>query len=104
VIILKDDECLEKMEPLREEWAQEAIDKYKKMIIDLDALHLKAFADQSNPSLTMTSYSNIKAIEARKAIIEDPFRKALLKQITLLMQFDKPRFLVAKQRINNAKR
>jgi len=104
MMILKNDECLEIMEPLREEWSQEAIDKLRKIITDREAFLLKAFTDQPNPSLTMTSYSNIKAIEARKAVIEDPFRKALLKQITLLMQFDKPRFLVAKQRINNAKR
>lgn len=94
---LKEGEYFEPMEPLREEWAQKAIDKCKELIKDNDKAIIELYNRSHHPSLIRNNYDDIKAIEARRQLIDDPFRKCLLKQLSNIMMFDRPRFKVVKR-------
>ncbi len=98
-MLLKQDEYLESMEPLREDWAQDAINKLQIMIDERNKVLLEPFNLSPAPRLAVSfdNYDQEKLIRARQQFIDDPFKNHLVKEIIKLMAFDKPRFKVVKR-------
>lgn len=96
---LGENEHLEPMDPLREDWAQDAISKLEDFIEDRNQSILKEYEDYCSKHINnaiIPRDADRRCMEVRKQLENDPLKKVLVNQMLQIMSFDRPRMLVVK--------